>query len=84
MFSATRRWLRKNRTPIAIGAAVIGGTYLVGQYVVGKLNDARERSQLDKIAKDKYVLLIINALDFTDDDHVAFEDDSNRIKLIAR
>lgn len=84
MFSATRRWLRKNRTPIAIGAAVIGGTYLVGQYVVGKLNDARERSQLDKIAKDKYVLLIINALDFTDDDHVAFEDDSNRIKLTAR
>lgn len=51
---------------------------------MGKLNDARERSQLDKIAKDKYVLLIINALDFTDDDHVAFEDDSNRIKLIAR
>lgn len=55
MFSATRRWLRKNRTPIAIGAAVVGGTYLVGQYVVGKINDARERSQLDKLAKDKYV-----------------------------
>ena len=57
MLSATRRWLRKNRTGIAIGAAVVGGTYLVGQYVVGKLNESRERAQLDRIAKDKYVLL---------------------------
>lgn len=53
MFSATRRWLRKNRTGIAIGAAAIGGTYLVGQYVLGKINDARERAALDKIAKEK-------------------------------
>ena len=59
MFSATRNWLRRNRTGIAIGAAVVGGTYFVGQYVVSKINDARERSTLDKIAKDKYVASII-------------------------
>lgn len=53
MFSATRKWLRKNRKGIAIGAAVVGGTYLVGQYVLSKINDARERSQLDTIAKEK-------------------------------
>ncbi|KAK5104495.1 peroxin [Lithohypha guttulata] len=52
MFSATRRWLRRNRTGIAIGAAVVSGTYLVGQYVLGKINDARERAALDKVAKE--------------------------------
>lgn len=52
MFSATRNWVRRNRKGIAIGAAVVGGTYLVGQYVIGKLNEARERSQHDQIAKD--------------------------------
>lgn len=35
-----------------MGAAIVGGTYMVGQYVLTKINDARERSTLDKIAKD--------------------------------
>jgi len=54
MLSATRKWLRRNRAGIAVGAAVVGGTYLVGQYVLNKLSESRERSQLDKIAKEKY------------------------------
>jgi hypothetical protein len=33
---------------------VVGGTYYVGQYVLNKITEARQRSQLDKIAKDKY------------------------------
>ena len=53
MLLATRRWLRNNRKGIAIGAAAIGGTYIVGQYVLSKITDARERTQLDQIAKDK-------------------------------
>ncbi|EXJ79740.1 hypothetical protein A1O3_08023 [Capronia epimyces CBS 606.96] len=52
MISATRRWLRRNRNGIAIGAGVIGATYLAGQYVLGKINEARERMQMDRIAKD--------------------------------
>jgi len=56
MFAATRKWLRRNRTGIAVGAAIVGGTYMVGQYVLTKINDARERSTLDKIAKEKYVI----------------------------
>ena len=55
MISATRRWLRRNRNGIAIGAGVVGATYLAGQYILGKVNEARERMQMDKIAKDKYV-----------------------------
>lgn len=50
---------------------------------MGKLNDARERSQLDKIAKDKYVSIIASLPDFVDD-HAVFEDGLNRIKLIVR
>ncbi|KAI6373278.1 hypothetical protein MCOR25_003484 [Pyricularia grisea] len=52
MYSATRRWLRRNRTPIAVGAGVIGAGYLVSRYVIGKINDARERMSSDRIAKE--------------------------------
>ncbi|PFH60918.1 hypothetical protein XA68_10116 [Ophiocordyceps unilateralis] len=52
MFSAARRWLRNNRTPLAVGIGVVGAGYLVGQYVVTKINDARERMSSDRIAKE--------------------------------
>lgn len=56
MFAATRRWFRRNRTPIAVGVGLIGAGYVVTQYIVSKLNDARERMSSDRIAKEKYVL----------------------------
>ncbi|KAI1469571.1 Peroxin-3 [Daldinia caldariorum] len=52
MISATRRWFRRNRTPIAIGASVVGAGYLATQYVLNKINDARERMSSDRIAKE--------------------------------
>ncbi|KAI0014206.1 Peroxin-3 [Xylariaceae sp. FL0662B] len=52
MISATRRWFRRNRTPIAIGVGVIGAGYLATQYVLGKINDARERMSSDRIGKE--------------------------------
>lgn len=52
MISATRRWFRRNRTPIAIGAGVVGAGYLATQYVLNKINDARERMSSDRIAKE--------------------------------
>ncbi|KKY32719.1 putative peroxin-3 protein [Diaporthe ampelina] len=52
MFAATRRWFRRNRTPIAIGVGVVGAGYVVTQYVLNKLNDARERMSGDRIAKE--------------------------------
>lgn len=56
MFSSARRWLRHNRTPIAVGVGVIGAGYVATQYVITKINDARERMSSDRIAKEKYVL----------------------------
>ncbi|KAK1756098.1 peroxin-3 [Echria macrotheca] len=52
MFSATRRWFRRNRTPIAIGVGIVGAGYVVTQYVLSKINDARERMTGDRIAKE--------------------------------
>ncbi|ETS80575.1 hypothetical protein PFICI_08104 [Pestalotiopsis fici W106-1] len=52
MLSATRRWFQRNRTPIAIGAGVIGAGYFATQYLLSKLNDARERMSSDRIAKE--------------------------------
>ena len=59
MISATRRWLRRHRTGIAIGAGVVGAGYLAAQYAIGKFNEARERMQMDRIAKDKYGILAL-------------------------
>ncbi|RBR19094.1 uncharacterized protein FIESC28_05765 [Fusarium coffeatum] len=52
MLTSARRWLRNNRTPIAVGVGVIGAGYVATQYVIGKLNDARERMSSDRIAKE--------------------------------
>ncbi|KAK3940485.1 Peroxin-3 [Diplogelasinospora grovesii] len=52
MFAATRRWFRRNRTPIAIGVGVVGAGYVVTQYILNKINDARERMSSDRIAKE--------------------------------
>ncbi|KAK2592967.1 peroxin [Conoideocrella luteorostrata] len=52
MFSSTRRWLRNNRTPIAIGVGIVGAGYIATQYVLNKINDARERMSSDRIAKE--------------------------------
>ena len=55
MIDATRRWLRRNRTKFAVGFGVIGVGYVVGQYALRKLAEARERMSIDRIARDKYV-----------------------------
>ncbi|KAI9746506.1 MAG: peroxin [Claussenomyces sp. TS43310] len=52
MISATRRWFRRNRAPIAIGIGVLGAGYVATQYVLGKISDARERMSSDRIARE--------------------------------
>ncbi|KAK0928386.1 peroxin [Friedmanniomyces endolithicus] len=52
MIQATRRWFQRNRTNIAIGGAVLGAGYLAGQYVVAKIQEARQSSNEDRIAKE--------------------------------
>ena len=56
MIAATRRWVRRNRTPLLIGAGVVGAGYLAGQYVLGKIQEARQRMSEDKVAKEKLVV----------------------------
>ena len=54
MIAATRRWFRRNRNNLLIGAGLLGAGYLAGQYVLGKIQEARQRMSEDKIAKEKY------------------------------
>lgn len=55
MIGATRRWFRRNRKGLAIGAGIIGVGYVAGQYLLSKFTEARERMNSDRIAKEKYV-----------------------------
>lgn len=52
MFDSTRRWLRRNRTGLAIAAAAVGATYLAGQYAIGKWLEARQRMAEERISKE--------------------------------
>lgn len=60
MFGATKRWFRRNRRGLAIGAGVIGAGYMAGQYVVNKIFEARERMSSDRIAREKSVFLFLS------------------------
>ncbi|GLI81028.1 peroxin [Penicillium ochrochloron] len=52
MIGAARRWFRRNRKGLAIGAGVLGAGYLAGQYVLSKISEARERMSSDRIARE--------------------------------
>ncbi|PYH89534.1 putative MFS transporter [Aspergillus ellipticus CBS 707.79] len=52
MISASRRWFRRNRKGLAIGAGVLGAGYLAGQYILSKISEARERMSSDRIARE--------------------------------
>lgn len=54
MITATRNWIRRNRTQLAVGAGLLGAGYLAGQYVLNKIADARQRMSDDRVAKEKY------------------------------
>lgn len=54
MFAATRRWVRRNRTPFAVAVGVVGVGYVATQYVLNKISEARERMSSDRIAREKY------------------------------
>lgn len=55
MWRSTRDWFKRNRTTFAVGAGVVGVGYLAGQYVLGKITEARQRMSEDRIAREKYV-----------------------------
>ncbi|KAK3710608.1 peroxin [Vermiconidia calcicola] len=52
MLATSRRWFRRNRTTLLIGAGVVGAGYVATQYVVGKIQEARQRMGEDRIAKE--------------------------------
>nr|POE76202.1 peroxisomal biogenesis factor 3 [Quercus suber] len=52
MIAATRRWFKRNRTNLFVGAGVIGAGYLAGQYVLGKIQEARQRMSEERNQED--------------------------------
>jgi len=53
MISTARGWFKRNRANFAIGAGVLGATYLAGQYALSKITETRQRMSEERIAKDK-------------------------------
>lgn len=60
MISATKKWLRRNRTGFIIGFGVVGAGYIAGQYVLSKITEFRHRMAGDRIAKEKYKPFALN------------------------
>ena len=54
MLSASRRWLQRYRAPLAVGVGIVSATYVAAQYVVGRMEEARERLTSERLAKDKW------------------------------
>jgi len=53
MFRRSRTWLQRNRTPLAIGAGLLGVGYLAAQWTLSKINETRQRMTDDRIAREK-------------------------------
>lgn len=56
MITATKNWLRRNRTNFAIGFGLLSVGYVAGQYVLSKITETGERMSSDRTAKEKYDL----------------------------
>jgi peroxin-3 len=52
MLAATRRWFKRNRTPLLVTAGVLTAGYIAGQYVITKIQEARRRMGEDRIAQE--------------------------------
>lgn len=53
MITATKNWLRRNRTNFAIGFGALGVAYVAGQYALSKVSEAGDRMSSDRTAKEK-------------------------------
>lgn len=53
VYTRIKNWVQRNRYPLAIGAGIVGATYFTAQYLLGKLNEARQGMSDDRIAKAK-------------------------------
>ena len=52
IFTRTKNFLYRNRFPLLAVPTVIGGTYLLGNYILNKLGEARQRLSDDRLAKE--------------------------------
>ncbi|KAL9087179.1 MAG: hypothetical protein Q9159_003746 [Coniocarpon cinnabarinum] len=51
-YQRTKNWLTRNRTPLLITTSLITGGYLLTQYALSKLTEARQRMSDDRIARE--------------------------------
>lgn len=57
MLQATRNFIRRNRTNLAVGLGLVGAGYIAAQYIGSKLSDAKTRMMSDRVAREKYTVL---------------------------
>jgi peroxin-3 len=52
MIHSARNYLYDRRRGLAKTAGVVGGAYLIGRYVVERLEEVREKVMLERVARD--------------------------------
>lgn len=53
MFEATRNFVKRHRTNLALGFGIVGAGYVAVQYIGSKLTEARTRMMSDRVAREK-------------------------------
>lgn len=53
MFSSIRAYVSNRKRGLATAAGFVGGLYLLGQYVIGRLEEVRDKVVQDRAAREK-------------------------------
>lgn len=55
MFTSIKGYLFDRRRTLAKTAGVVGGLYLVGRYILQRIEEVRDKVIQDRLARDGYV-----------------------------
>ena len=55
MINSVKNYISDHRRGLAKAVGVVGGTYLIGRYVIERLEEAKEKVMQERLARDGWV-----------------------------